>query len=104
MEYRQCPYCDKLFEIPTWTIVGATSVFDEHIQSVHKKVKVWKGRNAKWIDKAEVERKADAEYVGSTNEKSQPLQKGKSNAKSTTRSRNRHSIKSKSNAASVAPN
>lgn len=55
MEYRQCPFCDKLFEEPTGLVrIGSTSPIDEHIQSVHKKVKVWKGRNAKWIDADEV--------------------------------------------------
>ena len=104
MEYRQCPYCDKLFEIPTWTMIGLPSLFDLHIQSVHKKVKVWKGRKAQWIDKAETQRRVDTKYVGSTNEKSKASQIGKSDAKSTTSSRNRHSIKSKSNAASATPN
>jgi hypothetical protein len=84
MEYRQCPYCDKLFEQPTglrFVRIGAMSPFDEHIESVHKKVKVWKGRNAKWIDKAEAERRFHAKDVDSRDEKSKASQRGKSNAK-----------------------
>ena len=61
VEYAQCPFCDKIFA-PGMVLVNKVTgdrtgdEMDEHIVKVHDKVRVRKGTNYKWMDRAEVKR------------------------------------------------
>jgi hypothetical protein len=63
MDYEECPFCGALFESPTWFRISDVPPIDEHIRSVHKKVKVRKGNKVRWMDAAEAERKVVNEVV-----------------------------------------
>lgn len=53
-EFEQCPFCDKLFEVPLIRPLSlADRPIDKHIKEVHNKVRVRKGSNYKWIDRSE---------------------------------------------------
>ncbi len=52
-EYDECPFCDRLFVRPRHFMAGDTPM-EAHIREDHGKVKVWKGRNAKWVDASEI--------------------------------------------------
>ena len=59
-EYEQCPFCDRLFEVPT--VYVATDPYQghelyKHIEKEHRKVRVRKGSNYKWMDVAEVKKR-----------------------------------------------
>ena len=53
-DYRQCPFCDQIFEEPLavrkYMGMKIPTPLEVHIRGVHKKVRVWKGRNSKWLD------------------------------------------------------
>ena len=61
VEYVECPFCDKLFPARAWASVGSRFPMEKHINEVHKKFKVWKGRNAKWVDMKEINRRLEKE-------------------------------------------
>ena len=58
-EYEQCQFCNKMFEVPfaVWmTLSPYRTALEKHIVEQHKKVKVRKGSNYKWMDETEVKR------------------------------------------------
>lgn len=60
-EYTECPFCDRLFEKPLLERVRlGDSPLEAHIKKDHHKVRIWKGRNAKWIDVSEVKERLKA--------------------------------------------
>ena len=62
-EYEQCPFCDKIFEVAAIQFVTLSpyrTTLEKHIVEQHKKVKVRKGSNYKWMDEAEVKRALSA--------------------------------------------
>ncbi len=56
-EYQECPFCDRIFEVPLMAKVGEKTSIDRHIEKEHHKVKVRRGSNYRWLDAAEVERR-----------------------------------------------
>jgi hypothetical protein len=57
-EYQECPFCDRIFEERGLiSPVGTPTPLEAHIVRVHKKVRVRKGSNYKWLDQAEVKKR-----------------------------------------------
>ncbi len=64
VEYDQCPFCDALLVHEIYRWADRDTKLEKHIKEVHKKVKVRRGNNYKWMDAADVQRliiKAKAE-------------------------------------------
>ena len=57
--YEQCPYCDKIFDVSGLILAWEDTQLEKHIKDVHKKVKVRRGTNYKWMDMSEVSRLMD---------------------------------------------
>ncbi len=54
-DYTECPFCDRIYEDDVYTGLVHQHPLDDHIRSEHDKVKVRKGSNYRWVDRAEVE-------------------------------------------------
>jgi hypothetical protein len=69
VDYQECPFCDRIFEVPQIIKWTQKTPLEEHIEADHHKLKVRKGSNYKWMDKVQVERRL---FVIDTSRKSRP--------------------------------
>ncbi|HEV2450219.1 MAG TPA: hypothetical protein VGU43_07440 [Thermoplasmata archaeon] len=54
-DYEQCPFCESVFQIDG---KPRNVPLEDHIRADHRKVKLRKGSNYRWVDAAEMERMA----------------------------------------------
>jgi hypothetical protein len=66
-DYEQCPFCDRIFEVPLagrslidLDTARPASSLDRHIRMDHDKVRLRKGSNYKWVDAGEMRRLAES--------------------------------------------
>jgi hypothetical protein len=53
-DYEECPFCDRIFETDVYTGMVHDHPLEDHIRTAHDKLKVRKGSNYRWVDKAEI--------------------------------------------------
>jgi len=63
-KYAQCPFCDALFKEPQARKASGSTQLEEHVMTMHRKVRVRKGSNYRWMDEAEVKKTAAREGIG----------------------------------------
>ncbi len=56
-DYVQNPFCDRLFREPQARKPSGETPLEEHVITVHHKVRVRKGSNYKWMDESEVKKR-----------------------------------------------
>jgi hypothetical protein len=52
--YDKCPFCERTFERKPQISTGKLTEMDRHVIWTHKKVKVRKGKEIKWMNEMEV--------------------------------------------------
>ena len=55
-DYVQCPFCEALFREPQARKPSGYTQLEEHVMAMHRKVRVRKGSNYRWMDEAEVKK------------------------------------------------
>jgi hypothetical protein len=53
-DYVECPFCDRIYPADSYPGLVHTNPLDAHIRTDHGKVKLRKGSNYRWVDRAEV--------------------------------------------------
>ncbi len=63
-DYVQCPFCDRLFREPQTRKATGETPLEEHVIAAHRKVRVRKGSNYRWMDKGEARKRVVRENGG----------------------------------------
>jgi hypothetical protein len=53
-DYVECPFCDRIYPADSYRGLVHAHPLDAHIREDHGKVKLRKGSNYRWVDRAEV--------------------------------------------------
>lgn len=69
-EYAQCPSCSALFKEPQARKPSGHTQLEEHVMAMHRKVRVRKGSNYRWMDEEDAKRMA-------VREGTEPMKRGR---------------------------
>jgi hypothetical protein len=63
-DYQECKICGKLFAVEHLVLIGQLTEMEMHYKLDHNMVKVWKGRNSRWVPLAEIVAKIEKDGTG----------------------------------------